>query len=53
MRQYRIYVDDATMVLWAKQAMAGSAETPALNRMAYEVASEWTHGREFAHATNL
>ena len=30
------------MVLWAKQAMAGSAETPALTEMAYEVAREWT-----------
>ena len=30
------------MIFWAKQAMAGFAETPALNKMAYEVAREWT-----------
>ena len=35
-----IYVDDATMALWAKSALACSGETPALNRMAYEVAAE-------------
>ena len=27
-----IYVDDAAMVLWAKHAMAGSAEAPALKK---------------------
>lgn len=34
-----IYVDDATMVLWAKSALGG-ADGPGLNRMAYEVAAE-------------
>ena len=37
-----IYVDEATMVLWAKQAMVDAAEPPALNHMAYEVARKWT-----------
>ena len=30
------------MVLWVKSALAGSGGTPDLNRMAYEVAAEWT-----------
>ena len=34
-----IYVDDATMVLWTKNAMAGM---PELNHMAYEVSRAWT-----------
>lgn len=38
-----IYIDAATMVLWAKSTLAGSGESPALNRMAYEVVAEWTN----------
>lgn len=38
-----IYVDDATMVLWAKSELDKSDGTPGLNRMAYEVAAEWTY----------
>ena len=37
--------DDAAMVLWAKSALGGADGTPGLNRMAYEVAAEWTGGR--------
>ena len=38
-----IYVDDATMVLWAKSALDKADGPPGLNRMAYEVAAEWTY----------
>ena len=34
-----MYVDDATMVLWANQAVAG---VPDLDHMAYGVSREWT-----------
>ena len=38
-----IFVDDATMILWAKSEINQSDGSPGLNRMAYEVAQEWTH----------
>ena len=37
-----IFVDDATMILWAKSEINQSDGTPGLNHMAYEVAQEWT-----------
>ena len=38
-----IYVDDATMVLLAKSEIDKADGAPGLNRMAYEVATEWTY----------
>ena len=38
-----IFVDDATMILWAKSELDQADGTPGLNRMAYEVAQEWTY----------
>ena len=37
-----IFVDDATMVLWAKSELNQTDGTPGLKVMAYEVAQEWT-----------
>ena len=38
-----IFVDDATMIYWAKSENDKADGTPGLNRMAYEVAQEWTY----------
>lgn len=38
-----IFVDDGTMILWAKSELNQADGTPGLNRMAYDVAQEWTH----------
>ena len=37
------YVDDVAMVLWAKSELDNADGTPGLNRMAYQVAAEWTY----------